>query len=82
MVSPRTSLSLKMTLFVQKALKVYLEGEGYRMSACDNGKDMHALMAADPADLAIMDIKLPNDDATSSLPESSFARSTRLLSSF
>ncbi len=48
--------------FVQKALRMYLEGEGYRISTCDNGEDMHAVMAADPADLAIMDLKLPNDD--------------------
>ncbi|WNJ98362.1 response regulator transcription factor [Thalassospiraceae bacterium LMO-JJ14] len=48
--------------FVQKALRLYLEGEGYRISTCDNGSDMHALMAKDPADLAIMDLKLPNDD--------------------
>ena len=49
-------------VFVQKALRLYLEGEGYRISTCDNGTDMHALMAKDPADLAIMDLKLPNDD--------------------
>jgi two-component system OmpR family response regulator len=48
--------------FVQKALRLYLEGEGYRISTCDNGADMHKLMAKDPADLAIMDLKLPNDD--------------------
>ena len=48
--------------FVQKALRMYLEGEGYRISTCDNGEDMHALMASDAADLAIMDLKLPNDD--------------------
>lgn len=48
--------------FVQKALRLYLECEGYRISTCDNGSDMHALMAKDPADLAIMDLKLPNDD--------------------
>ena len=48
--------------FVQKALRLYLEGEGYRITTCDNGNDMHALMAKDPADLAIMDLKLPNDD--------------------
>lgn len=48
--------------FVQKALRLYLEGEGYRISTCDNGADMHALMAKEPADLAIMDLKLPDDD--------------------
>ena len=48
--------------FVQKALRMYLEGEGYRISTCDNGEDMRAIMASDPADLAIMDLKLPNDD--------------------
>jgi len=48
--------------FVQKALRLYLEGEGYRITTCDNGNDMHALMAKDPADLAIMDLKLPKDD--------------------
>lgn len=48
--------------FVQKALRVYLEGEGYRVTTVDNGEDMHARMAKDPADLAIMDLKLPDDD--------------------
>lgn len=48
--------------FVQKALRMYLEGEGYRISTVDNGGDMHALMAKDPAALAIMDLKLPKDD--------------------
>ena len=48
--------------FVQKALRIYLEGEGYRVSAVDNGVDMHKVMAKDPASLAIMDLKLPADD--------------------
>lgn len=48
--------------FVQKAVRVYLEGEGYRVSTVDNGSDMHAVMEKDPADLAIMDLKLPKDD--------------------
>ena len=48
--------------FVQKAVRVYLEGEGYRVSTVDNGADMHAVMEKDPADLAIMDLKLPKDD--------------------
>ena len=30
--------------FVQKALRLYLEGEGYRISTCDNGADMHKLI--------------------------------------
>lgn len=48
--------------FVQKALRIYLEGEGYRVSVVDNGRDMHGVMEKDPADLAIMDLKLPQDD--------------------
>lgn len=48
--------------FVQKALRLYLEGEGYRVTAVDNGEDMHAVMETDPAVLAIMDLKLPKDD--------------------
>lgn len=48
--------------FVQKAVRVYLEGEGYRVSTVDNGPDMHKVMEKDPADLAIMDLKLPKDD--------------------
>ncbi len=48
--------------FVQKALRRYLEGEGYRVTAVDTGADMHSVMEKDAADLAIMDLKLPNDD--------------------
>ncbi len=48
--------------FVQKALKVYLEGEGYRISIVDNGADMNRIMADDPVDLVLMDLKLPDDD--------------------
>lgn len=48
--------------FVQKAVRVYLEGEGYRVSTVDNGADMHKVMEKDHADLAIMDLKLPKDD--------------------
>ena len=48
--------------FVQKALRLYLEKEGYRVSTVDNGEEMHEIMAQDPADLTIMDLKLPNDD--------------------
>ena len=49
-------------MFVQKALRTYLEGEGYRITTVDNGADMHASMEKDPASLAIMDLKLPEDD--------------------
>jgi len=48
--------------FVQKALRAYLEAEDYRVSLVDDGGAMRELMADDPADLVIMDLKLPNDD--------------------
>ncbi len=48
--------------FVQKALRAYLEAEGYRVSLVDDGDRMREVMGRDPADLVIMDLKLPNDD--------------------
>ena len=62
MADPVHILVVEDDAFVQKALRMYLEGEGYRVSAVDNGTDMHGVMESDPADLAIMDLKLLNDD--------------------
>lgn len=44
------------------ALAAYLEGFGYRVSACDGAESAEALMKEDPADLLIVDINLSGKD--------------------
>lgn len=44
------------------ALAAYLEGFGYRVSACDRAEPAEALMEEDPADLLIVDINLSGKD--------------------
>ncbi len=40
----------------------YFETEGYRVSEAENGEDMRAILARDPADLLMIDINLPGED--------------------
>jgi len=44
------------------ALASYLEGFGYRVSACDRADSAESLMEEDPADLLIVDINLSGKD--------------------
>lgn len=48
--------------FVQKSVKAYLAKEGYRVSLAKDGEEMRRLVARDPVDLVIMDLKLPGED--------------------
>lgn len=47
---------------VQDIVKHYLENEDYRVSVVEEGIAMRAVMEADPAELVIMDIRLPGED--------------------
>src|SRR5215472_13304252 len=40
----------------------YLSGEGYRVSAAQDGAEMHRVMAQSPIDLVILDLMLPGED--------------------
>ena len=48
--------------FVQKTLRSYLESEGFRVTTVSDGKGMRASFDKDPADLVIMDLRLPGED--------------------
>lgn len=47
---------------IRQMLTRYLEGEGFRVSAVDSGAAMRARLAAEPVDLVLLDLVLPNDD--------------------
>jgi DNA-binding response OmpR family regulator len=48
--------------FVRELVEIYLSAEGYRVTAVTDGIEMRAAMARAPADLVIMDLKLPGED--------------------
>ncbi|MBL8645089.1 MAG: response regulator transcription factor [Rhodospirillaceae bacterium] len=48
--------------FVRELVEIYLSAEGYRVTAVTDGAEMRAAMAQAPADLVIMDLKLPGED--------------------
>lgn len=48
--------------FVRELVEIYLSAEGYRVTAVADGIEMRAAMARAPADLVIMDLKLPGED--------------------
>lgn len=48
--------------FVREVLDIYLRGEGYRVTLAHDGTEMRAVLAAEPLDLAIMDLRLPGED--------------------
>jgi DNA-binding response OmpR family regulator len=50
---------------VQDIVKAYLSNEGYRVTTVDDGEGMRAEMEKDPAELVIMDIRLPGEDGFS-----------------
>lgn len=47
---------------VQDIVKHYLTSEGYRVTVVGEGMAMRDVMKADPAELVIMDIRLPGED--------------------
>ncbi|MDX2142530.1 MAG: response regulator transcription factor [Rhodospirillaceae bacterium] len=48
--------------YMRELVEIYLTGEGYRVSTSVDGAGMRAVMAKDPAQLVIMDLKLPGED--------------------
>jgi len=48
--------------FVQKTLKAYLVSEGFRVTTVSDGRGMRTSFDKDPADLVIMDLRLPGED--------------------
>uniref|UniRef100_UPI000A6234DA response regulator n=1 Tax=Variovorax boronicumulans TaxID=436515 RepID=UPI000A6234DA len=43
----------------------YLQGHGYRVTQIHDGAALRSLMAADPADLVLLDLGLPGEDGFS-----------------
>jgi len=48
--------------FVRELVEIYLSSEGYRVSAVADGEAMRKALKNNPADLVIMDLKLPGED--------------------
>jgi len=48
--------------FIRGIIAVYLADEGYRVTNVANGREMRAALASDPADLVLMDLRLPGED--------------------
>jgi DNA-binding response OmpR family regulator len=48
--------------FVRELVEIYLTSEGYRATTVSDGEAMRDVMALDPADLVLMDLKLPGED--------------------
>jgi len=48
--------------FVRQVLEIYLTGEGYRVTLARDGDSMREAMTREPADLVIMDLRLPGED--------------------
>lgn len=43
-------------------VKEYLDAEGYRVSVAHNGSDMRSIIDQSPADLILLDVKLPHEN--------------------
>ena len=50
---------------VRKLISEYLTENGFRVTPVGNGRDMDAVMKSDPADLILLDVKLPGEDGFS-----------------
>jgi DNA-binding response OmpR family regulator len=48
--------------YMRELVEIYLTAEGYRVTTSADGAGMRAVMATDPAQLVIMDLKLPGED--------------------
>ena len=48
--------------FVRDVVEIYLREEGYRVTTATNGQEMRNVLAGDPADLVLMDLRLPGED--------------------
>src|SRR5580658_179591 len=47
---------------IRELVQRYLEEEGFKVSAADNGEAMRRIMAQDPVDLVLLDLVLPGED--------------------
>ncbi|HEX9569340.1 MAG TPA: response regulator, partial [Rhodospirillales bacterium] len=47
---------------VQRLLAAFLENEGFRVSLAASGKQMLACVDAEPVDLVLLDLGLPDED--------------------
>jgi DNA-binding response OmpR family regulator len=50
---------------VRNLISDYLTENGYRVTAVGNGRDMDAIMASDPPNIILLDVKLPGEDGFS-----------------
>jgi DNA-binding response OmpR family regulator len=48
--------------YMREVLEIYLKGEGYRVTVTSDGQQMRAVLANDPAQLVLMDLRLPGED--------------------
>ncbi len=48
--------------FVRQILEMYLNNEGYQVTLARDGDEMRAVLAAKPAQLVLMDVRLPGED--------------------
>jgi DNA-binding response OmpR family regulator len=48
--------------FVRQILEMYLNNEGYQVTLARDGNEMRAVLAAKPAQLVLMDVRLPGED--------------------
>ncbi len=47
---------------IRTLVQDYLTEEGYRVSTADGGAEMRRILAQDPADLVILDVRMPEED--------------------
>jgi len=73
---------------IRSLIKDYLEGEGFKVSTAEDGTKMRALLDARPADLVILDVRLPGESGldlalhlrqTSDLPIIMLSEKTELV---
>jgi two-component system torCAD operon response regulator TorR len=48
--------------FVRGVVRIYLSAEGYRVSEATDGEEMRTVLAREPVDLVLMDLRLPGED--------------------
>ncbi len=48
--------------YVREVLDTYLRDEGYRVTVTSDGKEMRAALESEPAQLVLMDLRLPGED--------------------
>lgn len=50
---------------VRSIIGAFLSEQGYRVTPCSGGEEMWAALAADPADLVVLDVEMPGEDGYS-----------------